>query len=288
VTCTECGLKSIKLNGCTALKHLSISKNQLKEIDITNNLLLVNFYCDYNQLTTLDVSKNTALEYFGFSNNEIKFIDVSNNTALSYLSFAKGKLETLILGNNPNLKQVSGNYNPMTSIDVSGCPNIGSPTSHNMLVIGQGYEIELTDDNKFDLSALPEGFDISKAYNWKNCTLEGTVITVENPKKPVCYSYDGGTELWGYFELTPKVKLLGDVNLDEAIDAIDASIILAEYARIATGATPNFTADQIKAADVNKDGAINSSDASIVLAYYSHISTGGKLTIEEYIADMKK
>lgn len=36
--------------------------------------------------------------------------------------------------------------------------------------------------------------------------------------------------------------------------------------------------------DVNRDGAIDASDASVILAYYAYTMTGGKGTIEEYLA----
>lgn len=38
--------------------------------------------------------------------------------------------------------------------------------------------------------------------------------------------------------------------------------------------------------DVNRDGAIDASDASLILAYYAHVMTGGKGTIEEYVASL--
>ncbi len=36
--------------------------------------------------------------------------------------------------------------------------------------------------------------------------------------------------------------------------------------------------------DVNRDGAIDASDASLILAYYAFVQTGGKGTIEEFLA----
>ena len=36
--------------------------------------------------------------------------------------------------------------------------------------------------------------------------------------------------------------------------------------------------------DVNRDGAIDASDASCILAYYAYVMTGGKGTIEEFMA----
>lgn len=70
--------------------------------------------------------------------------------------------------------------------------------------------------------------------------------------------------------------LLGDVDGDGKIDSSDASLVLAEYARTATGHEATFDAQQRKAADVNTDGKVDSSDASKILAYYAETATGGK------------
>ena len=67
---------------------------------------------------------------------------------------------------------------------------------------------------------------------------------------------------------------LGDVNDDSEINSIDASIILAEYARISSFIATSFSSEQLECADVDKDGKIDAVDASQVLAYYAAYSTG--------------
>ena len=59
---------------------------------------------------------------------------------------------------------------------------------------------------------------------------------------------------------------IGDVNNDENINAVDASEILSEYARISTNQNPQMSIEQKKAADVDKNGSINAVDASQVLS----------------------
>lgn len=68
--------------------------------------------------------------------------------------------------------------------------------------------------------------------------------------------------------------LLGDVNEDGFIDSSDASAVLAEYARTATGNAATFTINQQKAADVNEDSFVDSVDASKILKYYADAATG--------------
>lgn len=71
----------------------------------------------------------------------------------------------------------------------------------------------------------------------------------------------------------PSSYSLGDVNNSGTVDSVDASLVLAHYARISTNKEDNFTDAQKSAGDVNKDGQVNSIDASLILAYYAYIST---------------
>jgi acyl-homoserine lactone acylase PvdQ len=63
------------------------------------------------------------------------------------------------------------------------------------------------------------------------------------------------------------------VNNSGTVDSVDASLVLAHYARISTNKEDSFTDAQKSAGDVNKDGQVNSIDASLILAYYAYIST---------------
>ncbi|WP_295120622.1 cohesin domain-containing protein [Ruminococcus sp.] len=78
---------------------------------------------------------------------------------------------------------------------------------------------------------------------------------------------------------------LGDVNNDGKINAVDASNVLAYYARISTNQEGGYTEEQKLAADVDHDGRINAVDASNILAYYAYISTTKEtpMSMEEYM-----
>ncbi len=67
--------------------------------------------------------------------------------------------------------------------------------------------------------------------------------------------------------------LLGDVNNDGNINAVDASSVLAYYAMISTNKKGDFDENQKAAADVDHDGKINAVDASNILSYYAYVST---------------
>lgn len=75
---------------------------------------------------------------------------------------------------------------------------------------------------------------------------------------------------------------LGDANSDGAINAVDASITLSNYARYATS-KDKPTEFELATQDVNGDGSVNAVDASTILSYYAYTSVGGKLSFPEYL-----
>jgi hypothetical protein len=79
-----------------------------------------------------------------------------------------------------------------------------------------------------------------------------------------------------------KTVSLGDPNGDGKINAVDASIILSNYARFSTS-DEKPTADETASCDVNKDGKINAVDASTVLAYYAYCATNEAVAFEEFL-----
>ena len=78
---------------------------------------------------------------------------------------------------------------------------------------------------------------------------------------------------------------MGDVNGNGTIDAVDASSVLAEYARNASSDTKGiFSAGQKAAADVNASGNADAVDASLILSYYAYVSTTqSPKSIEDFV-----
>ena len=76
----------------------------------------------------------------------------------------------------------------------------------------------------------------------------------------------------------------GDLNGDGKINAIDASIVLSNYARYSTSDdTPSEL--ELEISDINADNKVNAIDASYILSYYAYISIGGKLSFKDYLID---
>ena len=61
---------------------LSCNKNQLSNLDVSNNTAIKYLHCDGNLLTSLDVTKLSSLQRLTCSVNPITSLDVSHNTAL--------------------------------------------------------------------------------------------------------------------------------------------------------------------------------------------------------------
>lgn len=79
---------------------------------------------------------------------------------------------------------------------------------------------------------------------------------------------------------------LGDVNNDNIINAVDASIVLTYYAMISTDKNGDFTDTQKKTSDIDNNSDINAVDASYTLSYYAYTSNTKEdiMSIEEYMA----
>ena len=83
----------------------------------------------------------------------------------------------------------------------------------------------------------------------------------------------------------PAKKSLGDVNGDGYVDAVDASSVLAEYAKLSGEGKGSYSEPQKTLADVDKNGFIDAVDASSILAYYAYLSNseGGVKSIESFL-----
>lgn len=79
---------------------------------------------------------------------------------------------------------------------------------------------------------------------------------------------------------------LGDIDNDGIISAIDASLVLGEYARLATGQESGFTEEQKIAGDTDRNGKITAVDASSILSYYAYSATTSadeKMSFEQFL-----
>ena len=176
------------------------------------------------------------------------------------------------------------------------CKNLKKVIVKNPICeIVNNYEFETTFTNGYDDNY--NEIDIIKLYGYKNSTVQAyaekygkwfvafdeelvTTTTLTTTSSIITTTTTSTTPRTTTTPptTTEPAYLLGDVNNDGSVDSSDASLVLAEYAKIQTGGAGAFTDIQCKAADVNKDNSTDSSDASKILAYYAMISTGKEPT----------
>lgn len=171
----------------TELLELNCDNNQLTSLDVSKNTKLVKLICSKNALTSLNTSYNPLLKKLDIYSNKITSIDVSQNTELETLYIGCNPIETLNVKNNVKLMELQSELNNLTSIDLSN----NSP-SMTLYMANNIYPITVGKGRRFDLSKLPAGFDVSKASNWQNATVNSGVLIVENGKDFVTYDYDCG------------------------------------------------------------------------------------------------
>lgn len=218
-------LTTLNVSENTALKHLYCNDNPLTALDLTKNLALEKLECGGNKFTTLDLSKNTELKYFGcfnsklssldltnntnleelyFCGNNVSNIDVSENTKLKFLHLFSNQLITLDTSKNSNLQRLWVYTNPLTSMKLGD-----SGSTMEVKFDNKPYPIEVSAAEKtFDLNTLP-GFDVSKASDWKNGTVDGNILTVKEGVENVTYTYDCGERQakYGDPEVTGKLMM---------------------------------------------------------------------------------
>lgn len=171
----------------TELTELDCDNNQLTSLDVSKNTKLVKLICSKNALTSLNTSHNPMLKKLDIYSNKLTSIDVSQNTELETLYIGRNPIETLNVKNNVKLMELQSELNNLTSLDLSN----NSP-SMTVYLANNIYPITVGKGRRFDLSKLPAGFDVSKASNWQNATVNSGVLIVKSVNDFVTYDYDCG------------------------------------------------------------------------------------------------
>ena len=138
-------------------------------------------------------------------------------------------------------------------------------------------------------------FNISGGVTVSNVTANGfTATTAEKSDKDgygrINLAADDGKWLIKSYDFAETNDapsyVLGDVDSDSKIDAVDASSVLTYYAMTSTNKDGGFNEAQKLAADVDKNGAINAVDASNILSYYAYTATTKEnvISFEEFLS----
>ena len=237
-------LTTLNVSGNAELKTLCCGQNALTALNLTNNTALEKLSCGGNEFTTLDLSKNTSLKYFGFFNGKLSSLDLTNNTNLEELYFCGNNFSTIDVSKNTKLKFLHLFSNQLITLDTSKNSNLqrlwvytNPLTSMNLGDSGSTMEVKFDNnpypievsaaEKTFDLNTLP-GFDVSKASDWKNGTVNDNILTVNEGAENVTYTYDCGGRQATYGNPAVTEKLMMpctlQINWEDAPDALTGTV----------------------------------------------------------------
>lgn len=175
-------LKKAQIFGLEQLANLDIQESSLQELDISDNPLLssidlrgcpniLNLKISYMpMIQSLNLNQNTQLQRLEIINTALSYLDLSKNTELSYVMVTENRLTSLNLNGNKHLDDedfiayAQANTHPIRVGNLS---------------------------RTFDLSTLPDGFELDRATGWYGGDLDGHMLRINEDGEDAGYAiYD--------------------------------------------------------------------------------------------------
>ena len=190
--CSHNDLEQLDVRKSRSLVALNCSSNRLTELDadVTHKPSLERVECQNNQLTSLILGQNKGLKKLNCANNQLTQLNLKNMISLKELRCQNNQLTALDVSSSPDLTTLVLKNNHLTSLNLDNNPNLDfSITDIYHSDFNNVYTVTLNPDRTFDLSTLPEGFDIKRVTEWFNGTVKGNILTVNEGTKVVYYGY---------------------------------------------------------------------------------------------------
>jgi hypothetical protein len=125
LVCAGNNIDILDLSNNLQLDEVNCANNGMSSLILPNSNLLRDLKCWNNNLTSIDVSNNIGLELFWCYNNDlINTLDISANTSLIHFQCHQNDIQTLLLPSSTTLTWVKCDFNSLSSLDVSGLPNL--------------------------------------------------------------------------------------------------------------------------------------------------------------------
>lgn len=169
------------------LTELNCYHNQLTTLDVSKNAKLRILKCYNNGMEKLNLGDITHLTLLNCNDNNLTELDVSNNPYLEELECRENKLRRVVIGKKYSLTGLYLRGNQLTSLDLSGTTS----KILNLDNLWQRRAIDVDEDGTFDLSSLPEGFDVDKTSGWVDGTPNENILKVYSHR--VRYLYNTGS-----------------------------------------------------------------------------------------------
>lgn len=152
-----------------SLTSLKCFDNNLKEIDVSKNTLLREFWVGINQLTSLDVSNNLALQSLRCLENQLKTLDVSNNKGLFSLRCDNNQIESLDLSDNLVLVELHCSNNQLTNLNIKNGNNLAIADTEFRIQNNPYLFCVEVDDAEFSSSTWTTYVDSQIEFNENSC-----------------------------------------------------------------------------------------------------------------------
>lgn len=114
-------ISEIDVTKLPLLYKLEINYNNISRLNLKNNTELTNLFCSKNKLTNLDLSANSKLTSIACDSNALTVLDVSMLTKLTTLSCAGNQITLLDLTQAPYMSRLTAHSNQLTFLDFSAC-----------------------------------------------------------------------------------------------------------------------------------------------------------------------
>ena len=260
-----------------------VSSNTVNAADSISHTVTV---CDFdgNVLTTITVNDGASLDLSSIDTSSLeKHLDIYTQIGFSSWSNYPEKITSDT--------SVYALYKKMT-ISLDGKPKKTEYYSKDGKIDLNGLKVSITvntqipeKDEQGKFKVNNEVLNIESKCTTVPATLDEAFAEKKSASVKV-YPIDSEKEILSYdINYFPEI---GDVDMNGAMNASDASEILMFYSLASTGKAPQFKDDQQKRADIDKNGMIDSNDASIVLVYYSAASTGQDTNLDKLLAGKQK
>lgn len=218
----------------------------------------------------------------------IEYHTSGNSNYITLLNQIRSILEDIMKAFDEEVNASSGEYGykvadvftEFTSLDPSVIKNGDNPGNASYFVDIMGERLSDGDIQPNQKGHLAIAAEIIDTIGIKHTDLGLFSEIYENLEDKAAYPVIALKT----YESAAGSEMLGDVNFDGIIDAVDASAILTEYAVTSVNSdAATFHARQTKCAMVSDDDVLDAIDASLVLTYYAYTSTNGNVSLEEFI-----
>jgi surface protein len=230
-------LTEVDLSNNKELTHLVAYTNNFTSIDLSNNTKITNLNLNSNALGTLDVSNLPDLFTLQCRSCELTALDISANTVLEFLTINANSLSTIDVAQNTVLKTFNVNGNNLSTLDVTSNVNLTT------LSIGSNELTAIDVSQNTLLVSLDIGFNAITAIDVSALSNLQVLVLTDNPIQNINLdANDQLTLLWVSQTQLSQIDLSGKMNF---IDLFANNIEELTSLNLANGNNENATRIQI-------------------------------------------